>query len=117
MSGLRIEGMAFLTAVLTGMILVCGYTCIRKFRRVITHSSVMIAIEDGLYWLITSIYVFLQIFRTSNGSIRWYFVAGVVIGCGIFWKLSRMLSWILRKSDEKEEEKLEKTIEFNDEKR
>lgn len=105
MSGLKTEGMAFLTAVLTGMIVVCGYTCIRKFRRVIPHSAVMIGIEDAVYWLVTAVYVFVQIFYTSSGSIRWYFVAGVVIGARIFFRARGILSWLWRKIAKKGEEK------------
>lgn len=105
MSGLKIEGMAFLTAVLTGMIVVCGYTCIRKLRRVIPHSDIMTSIEDVVYWLVTAVYVFVQIFYTSSGSIRWYFVAGVVIGGAVFFRICRILSWLRRKIAKKGEEK------------
>lgn len=40
----------------------------------------MIEIEDLIFWIGTAIYLFVQIYHTSNGSIRWYFALGVVSG-------------------------------------
>lgn len=91
MLGLREEAAAFLTAFLTGMIVACAYLVIRKLRRVIPHSLVVIAVEDGLYWIGMAVYVFVQIFQTSNGSIRWYFVAGAVLGLLVFILTGRLL--------------------------
>lgn len=87
MLGLRTEMAAFLTAVLTGMIAVCAYDCIRQLRRLIPHSLTAIAAEDGAYWLGIAVYIFVQIYSTSSGSIRWYFVLGVILGILIFMML------------------------------
>lgn len=83
MSGIEAEGMTFVQAVLAGMIVYSSYTCIRKFRRIIKHNLTAIAIEDMAFWLGTAIYLFVQIYYTSDGSIRWFFVLGVVIGAGL----------------------------------
>ncbi len=32
------------------------------------------------YWIFAGIYLFTEIYRTCNGSIRWYFVVGVLLG-------------------------------------
>ena len=84
MQGLRTEMIAFLTAFLTGMIAACAYLCVRKLRRVIRHSLTAVAVEDGLYWTGTSVYIFVQIYSTSSGSIRWYFVIGAGLGLIVF---------------------------------
>ncbi len=47
--------------------------------------------EDVLFWVMAGIYLFSEMYRTCSGSIRWYFVTGVV-GGGIF------TIWILQKS-------------------
>ncbi len=83
MSGIESEGMAFAQAVLSGMIVFTSYMCIRKFRRVIKHNLTAIAIEDMAFWLGTAVYLFVQIYHTSDGSIRWFFILGVVLGVGI----------------------------------
>ena len=80
MPGIKAEGAAFLEAVLAGMILYCAYTCIRLFRRIVHHTLSAIAAEDFLFWTGTAVYLFVQIYHTSNGSIRWYFILGVVCG-------------------------------------
>lgn len=83
MLGLREEAVSFLTAVLAGMIVTCGYLCLRRLRRVIPHSLAVIAIEDALFWLCTAVYLFVQIYHTSSGSIRWYFVVGTIAGMSV----------------------------------
>lgn len=89
MSGLGAEGMAFVQACLSGMIVYTGYACIRKLRRVWKHNLVAVAVEDVLFWIAAAIFLFVQIYYTSDGSIRWYFVLGVVIGAGILFGVQR----------------------------
>lgn len=74
------EGILFLQALLSGMIVCMTYVCIRKFRRIVKHNLICISVEDMIFWLGTAIYLFVQIYHTSDGSIRWYFALGVVIG-------------------------------------
>ena len=97
MSGLESESVAFVQALLSGMIVYSGYFCIRKFRRVVAHKLFAIAIEDILFWIATSIYLFVQIYYTSDGSIRWHFVLGVVIGAGILFVIQRCIEKIHKK--------------------
>lgn len=106
MLGLRTEIAAFLMAVLTGMTAVCIYACIRQLRRVIGHSLAAIAVEDGIYWTGIAVYVFVQIYVTSSGSIRWYFVLGVMLGVSAFLLLSGLfrklrLKWNKKKKSRK----------------
>lgn len=110
MLGLREEAAAFLTAILAGMISSCGYLCLRKLRRVIGHSLAVIAIEDGLYWLCTAIYLFTQIYQTSSGSIRWYFVAGVFAGAAGVSLLDRLWRKKILRKHKKVKEKDKKVL-------
>lgn len=89
MSGVETEGMAFVQACLSGMIVYSGYYCIRKLRRVWKHNLLAIAIEDIVFWIVAAIFLFVQIYYTSDGSIRWYFVLGVVLGAGTLLVLQR----------------------------
>lgn len=84
MNGLEIEADAFLKAVCSGMTLYAGYMCIVYFRKIVKHSLPAVSIEDFLYWLVTGFYLFAQIFDTSAGAIRWYFVIGTAVGALIF---------------------------------
>lgn len=74
------ELIAFFTAVITGSIIRLCYQCVTCFRNIYRHKLIMIEIEDLIFWIGTAIYLFVQIYHTSNGSVRWYFALGVVSG-------------------------------------
>ena len=77
---IRQELIAFVTAVSSGVVVRLCYYCISCFRDIVKHKIFVIGIEDLMFWIGTAIYLFVQIYHTSNGSIRWYFVLGIVIG-------------------------------------
>lgn len=81
MLGIGKEALIFLYAGLSGIVILLCYQILRLFRRLILHHIVIVNLEDLLYWLGVSIYLFRQMYRTTYGSIRWFFVLGVV--CGI----------------------------------
>lgn len=83
MPGIRAEVYIFLISVVTGMVVRLAYRCISSFRQIIKHSLVLIEIEDLIYWTGTAVYVFVQIYHTSSGTIRWYSTLGLVLGAVI----------------------------------
>lgn len=111
MHGIETEGMAFLESVLSGMVVYSAYTCIRALRRVVKHNLFAIAAEDFFYWLGTAFYLFVQIYHTNNGSIRWYFILGVVLGGGMTFGISRKLAKMRKKMYERKAKKSEESIE------
>ena len=80
MPGIHEEMMAFLIAVVSGAIVRLVYQCIRCFRRIVVHDLAAVSVEDMIFWLGSAVYMFVQIYHTSDGSIRWYFLLGVVLG-------------------------------------
>ena len=80
MESIRGELVAFATSIFTGMILRLAYQCLSCLRRVVRHRKIVVEIEDIVYWIAASIYLFVQIYYTSNGVLRWFFALGVVIG-------------------------------------
>ena len=90
MPEIREEIMIFFTAVLTGAVLRTAYRCISCLREWIRHEPVAIELEDLFYWIAASIYFFVQIYHTSNGVIRWYFILGVVLGSFFFSRMSKI---------------------------
>ena len=80
MPGIREEVMVFLVAVVSGAIVRLAYQCIRCFRRIVEHDLAAVSLEDLIFWLGSAVYLFVQIYHTSDGSIRWYFILGVVLG-------------------------------------
>lgn len=83
----------FVEAVLSGIIVFAAYDVLRVFRRLIRHGIVWISLEDLIFWSMTGIYLFVQIYKTSDGSIRWFFVIGVVAGMILFAGITR---WFIR---------------------
>lgn len=80
MVGIEREALVFLQAVLAGNIVYLVYAVLRVFRRILKHNLFWVSVEDILFWIGTGIFLFVRIFQTSNGAIRWYFVVGVLTG-------------------------------------
>lgn len=78
--GIEKELSVFLQAVLAGNLVYLTYCAIRIFRRIIKHNLFWVSVEDSIFWIVTGFYLFFQIYQTSNGKIRWYFVLGVLVG-------------------------------------
>ena len=78
--GIGKELFIFLLAVLAGAIVRLAYRCISCLREVVHHAHWVIELEDLIYWIATAIFLFVQIYYTCSGSVRWYFVLGIVLG-------------------------------------
>ena len=97
MLDLEREFSIFLHAVLMGMLMLAFYFCFEALRHLFPHKRWMIHIEDISYWCIVSVYLFVQLYHTNNGKIRWVSALGVVIGAVILWKTSLILRRIAEK--------------------
>lgn len=97
MPGIREEIISFLIAIISGSIIRLCYQCISCFRGIVKHKLLLIEIEDILFWIGTAVYLFVQIYYTSNGSIRWYFVLGVVFGVLLSTAFLRKMKKVLKK--------------------
>lgn len=100
--GIEKEISVFLQAMLAGNLLYLVYCAICIFRRIIRHNLFFVSLEDFFYWIGTGVYLFLEIYHTSNGSIRWYFAFGVAIG-------GLLSHYIIRKIIKKYVDKTKKT--------
>ena len=80
MTGITNELSIFVSACLMGNLVCLAYYAIRVFRRLVRHTLLWISIEDFIFWISAAIYLFLEMYRTCAGSIRWYFVLGVLAG-------------------------------------
>lgn len=94
---IREEILVFLTAIIAGMIVRLIYKCISVLRRILPHKLWLINVEDIGFWTGTAVYLFVQIYHTSDGSIRWYFVLGVVVGVALSSLFLRKLEKVTKK--------------------
>lgn len=80
MLGIGKEAAIFFYACVSGGVIICAYEILRLFRKIVNHSLLAVGVEDFFFWIGVSIYLFRQIYNTTYGSIRWFFVLGVVLG-------------------------------------
>lgn len=87
MLNIKKELLVFFCACLTGVNVRAGYEILIFLRKMIIHNNLVKGIEDLFYWIFISAYIFSQIYATTYGSIRWYFLLGLVFGVAIIQKL------------------------------
>ena len=72
----------FIMSVAVGIALTLSYDLLRVFRRVVSHNSILIAMEDVCFWLIWT-YVTLECIHVyGDGVLHWY-MAGGGFFCGV----------------------------------
>lgn len=80
--------MIFLShALWTGVFITLVYDILVIWRRVVPHKPLWEALEDLGFWIFCAIYVFLWLYRESNGTLRWYAVAGALLGMFCYKKI------------------------------
>ena len=111
MLGIGREAVIFVCAALTGVVVLSGYEILRLLRRLVPHKPLLVNVEDLLFWLGTSAYLFRQMYLMTYGSIRWFFILGVV--CGGFI-VAFLMATVKKKvlSKRKKLEKKQKSLEF-----
>ena len=87
MLNIKKELLVFFCACLTGVNVRAGYEILIFLRKMIIHNNLVKGIEDLFYCIFMSAYIFSQIYATMYGSIRWYFLLGLVFGVAVIQKL------------------------------
>lgn len=106
--GIGKETVILLYAGLSGVVVFLSYQILYLFRQLIRHHTIAVGIEDLLYWVAVSAYLFRQMYRAIYGNVRWFFAIGVVLGCLSAWagkKLSKKIWKKCEKSLEKRRQK------------
>lgn len=60
------------------------YDILRIFRRVIRHGSLLLSLEDLLFWTGCAVSVFYLLYQENNGTLRWFAVMGAMLGMLIY---------------------------------
>lgn len=77
---IMIELRFFCTSVLWGVLLLVFYDVLRIIRRIIAHNGFFIALEDLIYWVISSLLIFRMMYRQNNGIIRGFAILAMLLG-------------------------------------
>lgn len=91
--GITIELQFFMISILWGALVLLAYDLLRILRRIIPHSSFFIAVQDMIFWVLTSVFIFAMIYVKNSGTIRGFSVMGMVIGMVIYHYL--LSDWIV----------------------
>ncbi|MDD3173102.1 MAG: spore cortex biosynthesis protein YabQ [Herbinix sp.] len=81
---ISVELQFFLISVLWGAILLLVYDCLRIFRRLIKHDTFFVALEDLIFWVFASLFIFIMMYKENNGIIRGFSVMGMAIGMVLY---------------------------------
>ena len=84
-SGLEIEVMLFVQAMLAGAVLFLVYDLLRVIRRIFVHGIIWVSIEDALYWIVSGFWMFLRICRVNDGIIRGYMIVACLVGAALYY--------------------------------
>ena len=85
-----VQELTFFThSVLMGLVITFVYDWIRVLRRLFRHGTVLMSVEDLLFWLICGIGVFYMLYRENNGTLRWFAVLGAAIGMFLYKMIVR----------------------------
>lgn len=79
-----VEVQFFLISILSGVILLVVYDCLRIFRRLINHDSFFIALEDLIFWVAASLFIFAMMYKENNGVIRGFSILGMAVGMVLY---------------------------------
>jgi len=81
---ITIELEFFMMSILWGSILLFVYDVLRIFRRLIKQGSIILAVEDLIFWVASSVFIFAMMYRENNGVIRGFSIMGMAIGMVLY---------------------------------
>ena len=74
----------FLVSVSVGVLMLFGYDLLRALRTLFPHGTILLAVEDFLYWCAAGIAVFLVIFIKNSGVLRGFSLMAILIGMVLY---------------------------------
>ncbi|WP_271714284.1 spore cortex biosynthesis protein YabQ [Anaeromicropila herbilytica] len=74
----------FIASVASGIIMLIVYDILRILRRIIEHSKFMVALEDVLFWILSSVFIFMMMYIENDGIIRGFSIMGMLLGMIIY---------------------------------
>lgn len=87
------EGGLLLISFLFGIGLMMLYDVFRIFRHIVKHGTILLAIEDAVYWILCAIGIFAMLYQENDGLLRWFVLGGVSVG--MLLENSLLSPWII----------------------
>lgn len=73
-------------SILSGIIITVVYDAIKIIRNVIPHNGFFEALEDTIFWIFASLFLFSMLYKVNNGTVRWFAIAGTFVGMLVYKK-------------------------------
>lgn len=80
------DSVFLLHALFMGVFITFVYDGLIILRKVVPHKALVESLEDLLFWIFCAVYVFVWMYRESNGTLRWFAIAGALAGMIIYKK-------------------------------
>jgi len=74
------QAQIFLVSIQAGMVIGVFYDMFRIIRKIIPHPDWLIHLEDLIYWIIVSSFMFFVLFSKNYGEIRGFALLGALLG-------------------------------------
>ncbi|MEG1291732.1 MAG: spore cortex biosynthesis protein YabQ, partial [Lachnospiraceae bacterium] len=74
------EADVLLISLVMGMAMLFVYDLLRIIRRLIRHGSIMLGMEDLIFWIVSAISLFAMLYQENSGYIRGFVIGGVLLG-------------------------------------
>lgn len=74
------QAQIFLVSIQAGMVIGVFYDIFRIIRKIIPHPDWLIHLEDLIYWIIVSSFMFFVLFSKNYGEIRGFALLGALLG-------------------------------------
>jgi Predicted membrane protein len=81
---ISVELQFFLISILWGALLLLIYDVLRILRRLIKHDDFLVALEDLIFWVFASLFIFIMMYKENNGIIRGFSIMGMAIGIAVY---------------------------------
>lgn len=101
--GIIKEAVFSLHCISVGVLITFVYDLLRIGRICVRHSRLLVSIEDFLFWVVCAIFIFLVLYCENDGILRWYCIAGAVLGMELYKKwfspyIVHFMSTVLKKA-------------------
>ena len=80
------EGWFMLHSFLLGAGITLFYDLFRILRRVIPHRTLLLSLEDLIFWVLATAGIFYLLYYENNGMFRWFAVIGAGLGMLLYKK-------------------------------
>ncbi len=77
----------FMYAIIGGAIAALFYDFLRIKRRAIKTNTIIVSLEDVIYWLAAAVFLFVTVYKSNSGEMRGYIVIGNIIGVFLYESL------------------------------